>query len=906
MAEINEYTIKNDTRFKYSLPNIGGTSLTSLALGLGVGVAVGAISILTGGLAIGVGVGVGSSVAVASGVGAQFTMSGINYLDNFSKSHFAKKEKEQGIEAVCSEIEYSAQEARYIDCMLQLQPNSNKIEYQGEMYSRRKLQKLIKRHQTVSYYGVKYQLGKALKYTDIINSLQNKKDRTAEQNVLLEDSLKQLSIIRKNLQLTNWGKRDTENFVESNGTYTPSTSPYKKLLIDAIRKGCLLGSNAQINNNIFKLRYNLIDETDNFNSAVKMYSEIYEKPMYSAINNFQQERNRALEEVNEEHEKLLQLIEKLINNDAKTLKLTREEALLKDQIENLTDYIALIKQAEVLKPKMTNKMAKHKKQLVWTVNSLKNAIVNKDESQMKGQSILLQKEISVISKMIDEYNKDLGRNEIKAEYDIIINLTKDSLDTTANMLITSLNQYSKKDKELAKELEMLTNYRSKSNLNANELTNYNNLLQKVANKLRLLYADQVSKNSDMSKKLDKATLTIEALRIEDATLAKTIKGLRKNQEELKLRLKALGKRVVEQKGVTEQEKQRLANFEVWTNESLTTLNNTIKHLNFVGDMKSMTIDGLQEKLVETADKLAETKNEVQVVEANLEQTKRERDTANKQKQGLRKQVGSMKAQIVKDSQTISTLQDENDGLQVLVEELEGENRKNSTTIKNQKGVINSQKAQADIRKRQLADTKKKSAEKDEIINFQEFMIEQLNDNITSLNEDLNAQLDVNSGLREDLNIAHTKITELNKSNSEIVDELHKTSKELEMLYISIEQGISNKRNNLQEGRARSDLSKKMAQISAHISQVATDVQSGKITSATKLMAIIDGTDAIQQVLLMTPSREDRKNMSIDQIKQMKETLDRVYQENSKGWPKYVGKIEDRSSTYKIDLKGFER
>lgn len=1039
MAEYNEYTIKNDNSFKYHLPNVGHSGVSSIAVGLGVGLGVGAVSVLTGGLAIGVGAMIGAGVAVGAGAGSLFTMMGINYLDNFSKSHFAKIEKENGKEYLYELIQNYAELARYIEYQLTMQPNMEKFELLGEEYSRSKITKLKKKFESIAYYGLKYELGKAEKLSGIINSLQFKKQRKADETRLLEGSKLELEAIKECIRLTNWSQRDTDNFIESNGVYTPTTNPYKDLITNAISKGCLLGGTPKINDDIYRLSHNITGEEEDNQSAEKIYSVIYETPVRSTLESIKNARIKAMEDVNADYESSLKLIDKLIEQDTEEIKLTNKQRKLQDKISRLTDYIALIKQANSLTIRMPSNMAKDQNTLLGLSDKLKQAMASEDNVKAESLANTLNITMQDIGRKIDGYNQQLGRNEIQNEFNTIITLTKQSLDSTANVLITSLVDYSKTNPNMDKKLNDLNKYRSQAKMSSSELNKYNTLVQDVSNQLRLLYVQQVSKSKELNDKLDMSNLAVQGLSNDNTQLAKTIKLLESNEEELTRRLGILGSRVKELKNTTQEERDKHTKASEQISSYVRGLQATKHFLETISDLKSERIESLMEQNMlakegEASAKKAQAKaeqakskaekssrrdrilrtvaeserdsavkennevkeenrklttantvlevqhqkdtewideagdiianltrkvedlqnkkarllrmsskqkiqnnvnaqtiknleNEINVLQTNIDTLQEENTNSQKTIKSLRKTNTKQKVRINQDAQIIRDSQDYIEGLQAQTEALQGENTKLGVKIKNQQGIIASQQAQRSILDRELED-------KDEEIESQQYIIDQLGLQIQDLDNNLSNVLDDSSRLREDNSKLRKERDSLEddfvkaaegwrlseEASKRLGVELYATTQELRKLEADIkanneayeravqqaEQDKQLKNKNMQDGRIRSDLHKKICKIQSHMDQVAYDVSKGKIVNAEQLTAILDGNQALQDMLALLPSREERKVMPIEQIMEIKRIADKCYDENVKGWPKFKATHEERNSKYKIDTSGYDK
>ncbi len=965
MAEYNEYTIKNDTSFKYHLPNVGHSGVTSVAVGLGVGVGVGVISVLTGGLAVGIGAAVGAGIGVATGAGSLATMMGLNYFDNFSKSYFAKMEREQDAEAVLKLIKDNVQHARTIDFMLQNQPNIDKFEYLGEVLSRRKLLKLKKRHETIAYYGLKYELDIALKSSDIIVSLRDKSNRTSKENLDLANSENKLELIKQCIRDANWGHDDELHLLESRGMYTPTTSPYKELLINAIRKGCLLGpEGTTINDQIYILSRNNNGTDMESTTAEKIYSLMYEKPVLESLEKAKNLQIKAKEEVVADYEKNLQLIDELINLDAKDIKLTKKIRNLKNKIQNLTDYIALIKQSNSLTARMPSTMSADQTGLHNLAENLRQAMANENNDRARSYATDLRLKIQEVERKIDTYNYNKGRQEIQSQFNEIITLTKSSLDSTANVLIVTLANYSKTNVEMAKKLRKLNQYRNAQNLKATQLSAYNQLVQEVSNNLRSLYNDQVSTNSELSTKLDASTLAVQGLTADNTQLAQTITSLESAEQDLIRRLKVLGNRVKELKNVNEQDRANFETAETEISGYLRGLQSSKHFLETIRDLQSERIADLVEqnatakegeakakraraKAERTSrkDRLLRTQAEEDrdIAEAEAEATRQEnaglkrdnttleimhqndqasmRETGEvlgalteentklrKKKSQLHKTNSKQKARIARQDQEISTLQEQNDGMQAQIDALQEESRKQSTTIKNQRGIIASQKGQYAISKQRIADDERE-------IEIQQYWIDQLGAQIEDINYNLNTSLGDTERLRQD----NARLSQDNESLRQerdsleldfenAADELLATSKalgELEEILQKDEDAKKQRTKNMQEGKIRGILHRRIGKIQAHIAQVEYDMRHGKFDAET-YMSIYDGKLKLDTIISSIPSYDNRKSIPIEEIETISANLDASYKEVSKNWPKFKSTVEERDSKYKIDTSGYDR
>ena len=233
----------------------------------------------------------------------KFVIDGVKYSRKQLKAHIKELEGKVGfVDIVKEAAEISNQAA----IALANNPNTKKIDFNGVTYSRNKLERLVEQNETIAYHGLRHLLKKGLEISDQISGLESHPLTKSQQQQLRELKRMIIAIGDCANELASERTRPPLRFergLDSQDKY----NPYKKLIIDAIGRGCLLGDdkqNAQIKQIAKQRKGKKIDEE----LAAMQYSNMYER---EALEKFDAEKtamlnaNRTIRAENDIFEKIL-------------------------------------------------------------------------------------------------------------------------------------------------------------------------------------------------------------------------------------------------------------------------------------------------------------------------------------------------------------------------------------------------------------------------------------------------------------------------------------------------------------------------------------------------------------------------------------------------------------------------
>lgn len=443
---VNQYTIGHYTNgqrfFNGFAPKVKYGAITS-----GAALAVyGVATALTGGLfGLGVAAAVGASAAV--GVVSQAAYTASDYAINLRKARFKNmgiggEQANPGTIGLIKELEAEAYEAVQL---LELQPNTKELDFNGKIYKRKALEKKVKEEEQVVYHGLKYILDQGLFISDQINALiaviekgQMSGDQKRRKEEALEGYFAQMDKISSCVK-----------FVASQRS---RFNPYKNLIVQYMTKGCLLGFNDEQNKQIRLLK------GMNKDRAFQLYSNMYEMPVRSALINEREAILLAEKEIEKEYQANLALVAELIAKDFDIEKIKQSNRAKAKELLRYKDYMALIKAARNIINVMPSEMNLDKTKINHSVDQLKNAIISKDDKQVVAAAAQLDELIKATQSKMNEVFYDKGNKARKAQYDNLLKLYNEQADKLglANKQVRATKQ------ALAETKQKLSTERNKS------------------------------------------------------------------------------------------------------------------------------------------------------------------------------------------------------------------------------------------------------------------------------------------------------------------------------------------------------------------------------------------------------------------------------------------------------------
>lgn len=319
--------------------------------------------------------------------------------------------------------------------VLQENPNLSEYVVESEEVSRRTLKKLKKEHEQISYHGLKYILEQGLYYTDKINYINKKSSKTDLDIANLE---KYYSIMDRIAECTKELASKRQGF-----------NPYKKLIVDSMRKGCLLGYgiDADEQNKKILMLKNMKDKDLSF----KQYSNMYELDLNKDLIKEREQTIKAETKINEQYNEYLDAINLLIRYDGDVSKLNLQQRRLVEQIKNYKSYVALIGTAELIAQSMPRELEKNKLALNQSIENMKKAMLSKN------------REDSVIAKMnldelVEKSQEDINSAFIARGKKI----NQEELDSIRQNINELTAKYNKAKNTIQDQREKLTAERQKT------------------------------------------------------------------------------------------------------------------------------------------------------------------------------------------------------------------------------------------------------------------------------------------------------------------------------------------------------------------------------------------------------------------------------------------------------------
>ncbi len=319
----------------------------------------------------------------------KFTIDGTIYSRKKLAKHIKELESNIGFIEIVKEAASTSHEAAVA---LAQNPNTKKIEFNGVMYSRAKLERIAEQNETVAYQGLKQLLDSGLEISDQIRGL--------ESHPLTRDQQRQLNEYKN--MIIRIGDCVAELATESNRTALgfergadtqDRYNPYKKLIIDAIGKGCMLGDDRQ-NQQIAQIANQRKGKKINAELAIMQYSNMYER---EALEQLDAEKTATLEanrQIQQKYQEQEQILAELPQKDNDIEQVKAGNARSRKSIDEQIGYQALIKSAKQVAANLPAEFTERKAALLVGIRQLNNAIVSGDVAQIEASHISLDERIS--------------------------------------------------------------------------------------------------------------------------------------------------------------------------------------------------------------------------------------------------------------------------------------------------------------------------------------------------------------------------------------------------------------------------------------------------------------------------------------------------------------------------------
>lgn len=443
-------------------PRISGTA----SFGVATAVVVGAPLLIAGafaGAGIIAAVGIG---AVAAGAG---TSLGIGY---FNKTAFRKKFKQlegdsENLDEIVKYINEYDNSAKYYRQILANHQGEKVVPIEDEngkveLVKVSKVNKWVKENEEIVYNGLKYLYEKAFVYSNQIRDYNSMKKLTTEQEKIVSKLYDKLAII---------GEATVDVTIDRT-----DYNPYKRLIIDALNDGCLIGVKKElrryITNDKINKQIEAIKGSKDIEKVKELYSSIYEATAFRRLQESEESRKKAQEATNEEYRKYLLGVELLDKCQGDLSKLRGQERKLAEMAQKvrynqqlIADLKALINQSKDYANRLKGKMQ----------TELLNAIASAEEALESGKNDRMRPAKNNLSKL-----------NLKAQEIIEESAYKSGRDSLAEVI----KEYKEK---IAQDQKLIARLEGVESAALKKISNYNNLYNNLERRFNAL--SQYKQNS---------------------------------------------------------------------------------------------------------------------------------------------------------------------------------------------------------------------------------------------------------------------------------------------------------------------------------------------------------------------------------------------------------------------------
>lgn len=405
--------IKYDSHLQRVLKNHTPRISGGAAVGVTVAAVVGAPLVIAGAFA-------GAGVLALAGVGAVAVGTGVTAGNHyFNKAVFRKTFKrlegeEENLTAIVEYINEYDNSAKVYRELLNNHQGEKTVPITDENgvvqhVKVSKVKKWIKENEEITYNGLKYLYDKAFVYSNELRDYLSQKKLNDKQQNSVNELYDKLAIIG---EATVYATIDRTDY-----------NPYKKLIIDTLHNGCLIGvkkelrryvTNDKINKQIEAVR----GEKD-IEKVKELYSAVYETAAFRKLQEREEERKKAQEATNEDYQNYLLGVKLLDRCKGDLTKLSREERILAEKAQKVqfnqklqADLSSLIAQAKGYTDKLTGKM---KTELLKAIASAEEALQSGQNNKMLPAKNNLNKLNASAQQLVEENAYKAGRNSLADE-----------------------------------------------------------------------------------------------------------------------------------------------------------------------------------------------------------------------------------------------------------------------------------------------------------------------------------------------------------------------------------------------------------------------------------------------------------------------------------------------------------
>ncbi len=405
--------IKYDSHLQRVLKNHTPRISGGAAVGVTVATVVGAPLVIAGAFA-------GAGILALAGVGAVAVGTGVTAGNHyFNKAVFRKtfKRLEGDSENLTAIVEYineydnSAKIYRQLlnnhqgEKIVPIQDENGNIQHVKVS----KVKKWIKENEEITYNGLKYLYDKALVYSNQLRDYLGQKKLNSAQEKSVAELYDKLAII---------GEATVDVTIDRT-----DYNPYKKLIIDTLHNGCLIGVKKELRRYVTNDKVNkqieAIKGEKDIEKVKELYSAVYETAAFRKLQEREEERKKAQEATNEDYQNYLLGVKLLDRCKGDLTKLSREERILAEKAQKIqynqklkSDLESLINQAKGYTDKLTGKM---KTELLKAIASAEQALLSGENNKMLPAKNNLNKLNASAQQLVEDNAYKAGRNSLADE-----------------------------------------------------------------------------------------------------------------------------------------------------------------------------------------------------------------------------------------------------------------------------------------------------------------------------------------------------------------------------------------------------------------------------------------------------------------------------------------------------------
>ena len=353
----------------------------------------------------------------------EFTVNGIKFHSRKElKDHMKDLDGSIGFVEIVSE---TAKISRDVAILLNRNQNSSKLAYNGTTYSRKQLEKIAEQNEIIAYQGLTHLLDKGLEISDEIKNLDRPKNKDEQRQY--KEFLRIMDRISDCVEgLASEGNRPALGFDSFNENFD-NYNPYKRVIVEAIGKGCLLGDDEQ-NKRIINIAKQRKGKKINQELALQQYSNMYEA---EAVKQLDEEKNELLQtnrDIAKEYQATEEILDELPQKDHDIAQVKAGNVKARERVSNKIDYNALIRNARIVASNMPSELKDDKEELIAQIQKFSTSINQGDQEQIEADRLDLDELVVMSYGKINAAYHTRGKKEAKLEFDKAFTQYKNASD----------------------------------------------------------------------------------------------------------------------------------------------------------------------------------------------------------------------------------------------------------------------------------------------------------------------------------------------------------------------------------------------------------------------------------------------------------------------------------------------